>query len=65
MRYTFCYNASGPYRPDALAMLSKSKLFIHGMNERQTEPPAFQQSETKVIAAASQLRAANPPVQMR
>ena len=30
------------------------------MNERQTESPAFQQSEAKVIAAASQLRAANP-----
>ena len=35
-------------------------MFIHGMNERQEEPPAFKHSEKKVIAAAEQLRAVNP-----
>lgn len=63
MTYTFCYNASGPYRPDALAVLARTKLFIHGMNERQTEEPVFKQSEAKVIAAAAQLRAVNPEQQ--
>eukprot|EP01043_Picozoa_sp_COSAG02_P047162 COSAG02_NODE_4491_length_5296_cov_107.763299_1_plen_360_part_00 len=35
-------------------------MFIHGMNERQEQPPAFKHSEKKVIAAAEQLRALNP-----
>jgi hypothetical protein len=33
------------------------------MNERQEEEPAFKQSEEKVIAAAAQLRSANPQQQ--
>lgn len=60
MSYSFCYNASGPYNPDALAALAKTKLFIHGMNEMQTTEPAFLRSEEKIVAAANQMRAANP-----
>ena len=60
LSYTFCYNESGPYRADALAALSRTKLFIHGMNERQLEAPQYKLSERKVIASAKQLRSANP-----
>ena len=63
LTYAFCYNASGPYNEAALASLAKNKLFIHGMNERQEQAPAFQQSEEKVIASAKQLLAANPAQQ--
>jgi hypothetical protein len=63
MTYAFCYNASGPYNERALAVLAKNKLFIHGMNERQTMAPAFQQSEEKVIASAKQMLAVNPQQQ--
>lgn len=63
MSYTFCYNASGPYSPAALLQLAKSKLFIHGMNERQEQAPAFLKSEEKVIASAQQMLAVNPQQQ--
>jgi hypothetical protein len=63
LSYTFCYNASGPYNADALRQLAKSKLFIHGMNERQEQAPAFLQSEEKVIASAQQMLAVNPAQQ--
>ena len=63
MSYTFCYNASGPYNAQALRQLARSRLFIHGMNERQEQPPRYQKSEEKVIASARQLLAANPAQQ--
>jgi len=63
MQYTFCFNASGPFSPAAVDILSKQPMMIHGMNAMQELDPPYRASENKTIRAAKQLLAANPSQQ--